>query len=189
MLSSIDTYYIMRIIIVMNIAMLLKHRRLEMGLSQVALAAESGVSLPSIQLIEAGRGNPSWETLEKLFHVVELSVRIDPIPFSIEEGVKLGLPLSSDTVAFSNTSDAQDLVSYLRKAALYLKSTRIELRLGEAIRALILALLTHYPGFLKKHFSRDFLKSLNEQVKVPSHQKGRLIKLQRMARARLGEYL
>jgi transcriptional regulator with XRE-family HTH domain len=44
----------------------IKHRRELLGLLQVQLAALSGISTRTIQLVEQGKGNPSLDTLAKL---------------------------------------------------------------------------------------------------------------------------
>jgi len=45
----------------------LKQLRHDFKLSQVELAQESGVSLPTIQKIESGRANPTLDVMEKIF--------------------------------------------------------------------------------------------------------------------------
>ena len=51
-----------------------RHREL-FGLTQTKLSALSGVSLPTIQNIEAGRANPELETLQKLLHVLGIETQ------------------------------------------------------------------------------------------------------------------
>lgn len=58
-----------------NLGAKIQKRRVLLGLLQPELAAISGISTRTIQLIERGQGNPSLETLIKL---------IDPLGLKIE---------------------------------------------------------------------------------------------------------
>jgi y4mF family transcriptional regulator len=49
-------------------------RRKTLGISQTDLAEMSGVSLATIKNIERGKGNPSFETVEKILSVLGLEV-------------------------------------------------------------------------------------------------------------------
>lgn len=53
---------------------LLRQRRELCKLTQTELAVRAGVSLPSIQNMEAGRANPSLKTLEKVFSIVGIRI-------------------------------------------------------------------------------------------------------------------
>lgn len=66
-------------ILCMNWPELIRHRREACGLTQTELAVQAGVSLPSIQKMEAGRANPSLKTLRAVFKVVgvELVFKIE----------------------------------------------------------------------------------------------------------------
>lgn len=57
----------------------LRKRRELLGLLQPQLAAISGVSIRTIQLVEMGKGNPSLETLIKL---------ADPLGLQIDLSIK-----------------------------------------------------------------------------------------------------
>lgn len=62
---------------------LLRQRRELCKLTQTELAVRAGVSLPSIQNMEAGRANPSLKTLEKVFSIVGIRIEFqvqDPKP-------------------------------------------------------------------------------------------------------------
>ena len=50
-------------------------RRKTLGISQNDLAEMSGVSLATIKNIERGKGNPSFETVEKLLTVLGLEIQ------------------------------------------------------------------------------------------------------------------
>ena len=58
----------------MNWSSLLKHRRESCELTQTELAVRAGVSLPSIQNMEAGRANPALKTLIKVFDAVGVDI-------------------------------------------------------------------------------------------------------------------
>lgn len=59
---------------------ILKQNRLQTKLTQSELAHLSGVSVPMVQLIEAGKGNPSLKVAEKLLSSLgmKLSVQFSP---------------------------------------------------------------------------------------------------------------
>ena len=57
-----------------NIGHVLRKRRELLGLLQPQLAAISGVSIRTIQLVEMGKGNPSLETLIKLADLLGLQI-------------------------------------------------------------------------------------------------------------------
>ena len=59
-----------------NIGHLLRKRRELLGLLQPQLAAISGVSIRTIQLVEMGKGNPSLETLIKLADPLGLQIQL-----------------------------------------------------------------------------------------------------------------
>lgn len=59
-----------------NIGHLLRKRRELLGLLQPQLAAISGVSIRTIQLVEMGKGNPSLDTLIKLADPLGLQIQL-----------------------------------------------------------------------------------------------------------------
>lgn len=59
-----------------NIGYLLRKRRELLGLLQPQLAAISGVSIRTIQLVEMGKGNPSLDTLIKLADPLGLQIQL-----------------------------------------------------------------------------------------------------------------
>jgi len=59
-----------------DLALLIRRRREELGLTQLELAEQSSVHLRSVNSIEAGKANPSWETLQKLIYVLKLEIVI-----------------------------------------------------------------------------------------------------------------
>lgn len=57
-----------------DIAFIIRRRREELDLTQQELSTRSGVNLRSINAIESGKANPSFETLNKLSHVLNLEL-------------------------------------------------------------------------------------------------------------------
>ncbi len=64
----------------------LRQRRELLGLLQSQLAAISGISTRTIQLVEQGKGNPSLDTLLQI--ATPLGLRLD---FLLKEPAKTGL--------------------------------------------------------------------------------------------------
>jgi y4mF family transcriptional regulator len=58
----------------MNLAKSISARRKNLGISQNDLAEMSGVSLATIKNIERGKGNPSFETVEKILAVLGMEI-------------------------------------------------------------------------------------------------------------------
>ena len=80
--------------------------------------------------------------------------------------------------------DASALRTHLGRAALELEAGGPDIRLRDAVGALLLALRTHFPTAARDVCSAPAIDAL-----VPSEPNGRDIKLARIARARLAEYL
>lgn len=57
-----------------EIAVVVRKKRDQMGITQQDLAFRSGVHLRSINNIEGGKGNPSLDTLLKIAEVLKLEV-------------------------------------------------------------------------------------------------------------------
>jgi len=58
----------------MPLSTTLANRRKTLGISQNDLAEMSGVSLATIKNIERGKGNPSFETVEKILKVLGMEI-------------------------------------------------------------------------------------------------------------------
>ena len=52
----------------------IKERRARLKITQSDLAEMSGLSLATVKDIERGKGNPSWQTVEKILAVLGLEV-------------------------------------------------------------------------------------------------------------------
>ena len=57
---------------------ILKKRREILKIHQKDLAEISGVALRTIIIVEGGKGNPSFETIEKLTKTLGLEFKIEP---------------------------------------------------------------------------------------------------------------
>jgi transcriptional regulator with XRE-family HTH domain len=65
----------------------LKKRRIRLQVTQETLALLTGVSLRTIKQLEAGKGNPTLETIQKLADVLGLELRLEIKNISIENEV------------------------------------------------------------------------------------------------------
>lgn len=70
-----------------NIVETLKKRRIRLQVTQETLALLTGVSLRTIKQLEAGRGNPTLETIQKLANVLGLELQLEIKNTSIENEV------------------------------------------------------------------------------------------------------
>ncbi|TPE43461.1 helix-turn-helix transcriptional regulator [Pontibacter mangrovi] len=60
-----------------ELCQIIKERRSMLRLTQEDLAALAGVGLRTLKALEAGKGNPSLDTLQKLADVLGLEVRLE----------------------------------------------------------------------------------------------------------------
>jgi transcriptional regulator with XRE-family HTH domain len=70
-----------------NIVETLKKRRSRLQVTQETLALLTGVSLRTIKQLEAGKGNPTLETIQKLADVLGLELQLEIKNTSIENEV------------------------------------------------------------------------------------------------------
>lgn len=59
-----------------EIGEVLRHRRQFLNLLQTDIKALSGVNTKTIQQIESGKGNPSFETLQKIASVLGMQISV-----------------------------------------------------------------------------------------------------------------
>lgn len=71
-----ESYKIIKVITMEQFHEMMRRKRIEKGLSQYELADMLGVKQPSINHIEKGRRNPSFEVLEKVCKILEI-----PLPW------------------------------------------------------------------------------------------------------------
>lgn len=70
-----------------NIVETLKKRRIRLQVTQETLALLTGVSLRTIKQLEASKGNPTLETIQKLADVLGLELQLEIKNTSIENEV------------------------------------------------------------------------------------------------------
>lgn len=162
----------------------IKRQRRELGLTQAQVAGQGGVSLATIQNLEAGRANPSYDVLGRILDCIgmELTVRKRSVDWNVLSA--LGLPLAPQT-SLRLRPDGRALAHHLRLAIREVSSPSCDGRRLEATTALLMALRDHYPSFFKNNFARS--PTVNELLS--GEVAGPLLKLRRIALARISEYL
>jgi len=157
-----------------------------MGFSQVKLASESNVSLPTIQNIEAGKANPSVDILEKLLGALGLELKLTPIEFDIDKAIALGVPLTSITEKPSLIPITDRTLKYeCRKWHHAFENHVLNEREEMALIGFLMAIKDHYPEFYRNEVSCPlFEKKLKENRTL-----GKVIKLRRIALANVSRYL
>lgn len=169
-------------------ARLIRMGRLRLCLSQTELARRTEISLPTLQNIESRKANPGFEMIVRLLEEVGLTFEVTPKKANWDFLIECGVPLLSDTPQpTTSIISKQNLVTAVLDACLELsthsKDAETE-RKHDALVALIVAIKQHYPSFFKKNFNRSLVQKYAPQVLSP-----RIIKLKRMALARVSQYL
>lgn len=154
----------------------IKMSRQRQGLSQVGLAAKTGLGLATIQNIEAGRANPEWSTLAALFSVLNLKFEITST--TLEDLAGFGCPMMTSGNP-QQVPSRERLVRILR--SLDLESVSGFAREEGAVSAWLAALRDHYPSVWREA-SIPVQSWLAKRKAVP-------LKQRRIALARLAEYL
>lgn len=158
-------------------------RRQDLGLTQMQLASQAGISLPTLQKLEAGKGNPSWDVLAKLSQALRYSIRFEPQAKDWSQLSQIGVPLM-DFKGKVNLDPAQGLLEF-KIALSEFKNKRDSFteRQGEAFCAFLWALRDHYPSRFAKYKKIMSSKELDRIIQKFSL--GRLIKLRRIALAQI----
>lgn len=157
----------------------LRELRKQLQISQGKLGVLSGVSLPTLQRLEAGHGNPSLEILESLARALGYQLELSPLPVSVDQLSYLGVPIS----AIREEPVPKTPESLILKLNLFVeKMVEADPKIVKAIQGTLLALRDHYPG----QFER-----LNEKAKklVSKDLNGEIIKLKRISLTKLSSYL
>jgi transcriptional regulator with XRE-family HTH domain len=164
----------------------LKTLRNNLGISQVKLAYESKVSLPTIQNIEAQKANPTLDVLEKLFQTLGLELVVRPIPINIELAIALGVPLTSSVALNTHfTPSKSALITEAKKWNYALIDPHLSEREKLAIISLIMALKDHYPTFYHQEICFPTFEE-----KIAEHRaNSSVIKLRRISLSNLSKYL
>lgn len=171
----------------MRISKPIRETRCSLGISQAALAVRAGVSLATLQNIEADRANPSLSILERLLAPLGLDLDVRPRRADWDALATFGLPLAGRGRSGLRASE-ESLLGHIHLAVLDL-ARRATLpdraRKTESLQALLLAIRSHFPS----HYNRWFRRSTLVLDLVPDEPSGRLIKLSRLALKRLAEIL
>lgn len=159
----------------------LKAARKGAGLSQVELAARSGVSLATIQNIEANRCNPEWNTVLALLDALNLEMAFHKKSPDWNALATLGCPVMPDQAAGPTVMPSR--LELERRLQVLASSTEdFDGRAKRAVASWLAALNDHYPSVwmrapetLRGWFSRN-----SKQISP---------KLRRLALEKLGRYL
>ena len=162
----------------------LKDLRKQCQLSQMELAYECGVSLPTIQKIESGQSNPTWEVLQKITRTFGLEIRLEDAPIQVPLAIAYGVPLLGEEDP-SIACNSRTLRLESRKWLRHWRSGKLSEREVLAFSAFYLAIRNHFPDFYQISIATPWLdQALKDQEKD-----GHVIKLYRIALTRLSQYL
>ncbi len=175
----LDTYYIMCIILSMRLSEL-KSLRTAKGYTQYELAEKAGVSLPTIQNIEAGRANPSLSNIELILGALDarLEIKINLQSFDLLDLFNM------DLERFKKIDLKKMLLQFFESA----KEKPFQDRDLDLMAALLSGLSAHYPLWMKQQkFDSATLKKwhLLEKKIDPS----RLIKFRRIWVAKISQVI
>lgn len=163
-------------------------KRKQLGLTQQSLAQLAQVSLPTVQNIESGRGNPSLDVLTKISRAIGLRLVLEATDGTGEVNwdllTNLGVPLSDKAAKSKVRPDSQALLLELRKAVVGSVSSPDD-RKVEALCATLLSLKSHWPSIYR---SLGPLRSKADQL-IARQNPDRLLKLRPLATSRLQVYL
>ena len=165
----------------------LSSARKELGISQSSLTQLSGLSLPLIQKIEAGQGNPSLKSLQALSGALGFKLDLLRKAAPWEDLSYHGAALSVSSHSHQrSTRSPQSLVNcvFLCLREVNDKNTPLDSRASEALIALLLGIKSAYPTLWKKNFA----KKIHAKT-LPARPDGRLLKLKRISISVLSEYL
>jgi transcriptional regulator with XRE-family HTH domain len=163
------------------------NKRKALGLSQVALSARSGVSLPTLQRIESGKANPSLLTLELLLATLDLHLSCRDVSVDWDELAAYGLPLQPREIRHVRKARECFFMAMCRACSSFEQEAHVPdfFRKKEVLIGTLLALKLHYLGFFKELC----LKCPRVESLLPTVIEGRHIKLKRLALAQLSTYL
>jgi transcriptional regulator with XRE-family HTH domain len=160
----------------------LRERRLALGISQVSLAQNARVSLPTIQNLEAGKANLSWELLQRVLLALGMVWNFDEAEINWNLLAFQGLPI---TLKADKREQRKNKVQFikdefemeLRKAVIGLiQQPNAEAREWDALVAYLWALRDHFPSIYRRICGHLDIAPYLTPSKV-----GRLIKLRRLA--------
>lgn len=177
----------------MDIKQVLKKQRQGLGISQSHLAQLSGLSLASIQNMEAGKSNLSISNLASLLEVLGFDLKLVRRQVEWEKLVCYGLPiLPATSLEGAGVPEIECLEKLLVGAcAEFIQQEKPEsrksLREREALQAMILALRDHFPKFFNERLKA--YKVIQQLIPRTEEISGKLVKLRRIAVSYLSTYL
>ena len=177
---------------------LISNRRRTLGWSQQKLASKAGVSVPALQILEGGRGNPSWSTLNAVARAVGLQWEVRPAVLDPARLAELGVPIEGP-VAQASERRAKPARELRPTREMWIDSISLQLaalsssgslesldpRVREALAALLVAVRDHYPSAYRPLAKIEGVEAL---IGHPSD-RARRIKLRRLALANLAGVL
>ena|SRR3989338_6913916 len=161
----------------MNVSSWIKEKRKAMGYTQMKLATLAGVSLPTIQNLELGKGNPTLEILKKIGVSLNTSFQWTSQEPQWELLEKCGLPIHLVSSKDKTKITPFELAAQLKLAIHLCTQKHIEERLKEAVAALTWAIQHYYPTYYSYCLESRETKSLLEKYPL----KGRISKLMKLA--------
>lgn len=171
---------------------LISNRRRTLGWSQQKLASKAGVSVPALQILEGGRGNPSWSTLNAVARAVGLQWEVRPAVLDPARLAELGVPIEGLVAQASERRAKPAREQWIDSISLQLAALSssgslesLDPRVREALAALLVAVRDHYPSAYRPISKIEGVEAL---IGHPSDQ-ARRIKLRRLALANLAGVL
>ncbi len=170
----------------MDMAKLIKEKRKAKGYTQMKLAILANVSLPTIQNLELGKGNPTLELLKKIGSPLNTSFQyISQEPeWALLEKYGLPIHLVSEKKEKIKITPLE-LAIQLRLAIHLCTQKQEEERLKEAVAALTWAIHHYYPTYYSYCLENKETKLLLTHYPL----KGRILKLMKMASSGLSRIL
>jgi transcriptional regulator with XRE-family HTH domain len=154
-----------------------------MGLSQSELAARAGVSLATVQNVEAGKANPELSTLQTLLAALGMELQLIETRIDWDSLSQVGVPLTGQIEhPVRVRATPENLRHVLSRLSSGLGHLSRDGRERKALVSFLWALKNHFPSFWDgvDQALHDWLRKNQRMVSA---------KLARIATARLAEYL
>lgn len=177
----------------LSLPSLLSLRRKRLGWSQQKLAARAGLSLPGIQLLESGRANPSWSTLQAVATALGIEVLLRERKPTWQDWAELGVPVESGA-RMGCVLSRQEWIDRMSAALAGLAASELgaseRARLRDALGGLLMAVRDHYPKVFGELARGEGFAALSRWAwRSLQSDPGRMLKLRRIALANLAEVL
>lgn len=152
---------------------LIRKQRELFGLTQAKLSFIAGVSLPTIQNIEAGRANPELETIQRLLQALGIETQFVVRHADWDFLSLCGVPLHKIETTHKSTNDEiftkERFISEMRLALLECNSSTTaedKARKSKALGATLVALQTHYPSVYEEFSGSALITELLNQANL-----------------------